>query len=473
MVRIKKLLALLFLAVLVEGCGNSTDVISGLQSSSRSTVSTVVSALQGGTLTHPDTGHTVTLLPNALSADSQVQLTLVPSHFATPIKSDFQKLGTAMNINLGTAQLVGGLKVVLPSQFTAKGNRFVAVELPGGFVLALPTDFDATAGTFAATLSGKQFQSILAQTTSTAPSGSFTVGLVDAAQYEARPDHVPWPSYNLYLFQNGAFQKVLQQGQPVNSGSTLADPGTRPLMVVHGLGSNTPKFDPTVQSILGSASFTTVWGFEYDTLASLADSGPKLRQAYIAIENGGSHDWHHLAHSMGCLVSRQGMENGGSLPYNSNNVVFAAGPHTGSKIVNALQANTSIFKSFLYTLVMNDVMDFTNADGTPCKVSLTDPGFVDLAQGSAATAALNNGAAGKHPKETYRTLGGNDRGLKFDAVDFLVGTYLDDGFVDLVSANPGNLIGSVENATVPDSHTNIVTDTNNGLKTILEYLGRN
>ena len=160
------------------------------------------------------------------------------------------------------------------------------------------------------------------------------------------------------------------------------------------------------------------------------------------------------------------------MPYQSNNVVLAAGPHIGSPIINALQANEGVFTQFITALVINNLMDFKNADGTPCKVSLNDQGFIDLANGSSALAALNANAASNHPKETYRTLGGNNRGLIFAAVNYIVGVNLDDGFVNLVSANPGNLIGSTESQAVPDNHLNITTDATNGLRVILEYLAK-
>ena len=66
-------------------------------------------------------------------------------------------------------------------------------------------------------------------------------------------------------------------------------------------------------------------------------------------------------------------------------------------------------------------------------------------------------------------MGGNDRGLEYDGADFVMGVYLDDGLVDLTSAN-ATVIGAVKSDIVPESHSSIVEDTTNSLPVILSDL---
>lgn len=137
--------------------------------------------------------------------------------------------------------------------------------------------------------------------------------------------------------------------------------------------------------------------------------------------------------------------------------------------MNALQGNLNDFQLVIRYLVVNEFMNFTNADGTPCQVDVHSPGFNDLTDGSATLSVLNAGAATHHPEETYRTLGGNDPGLEYDFADFLIGVYPDDGLVFLGSANPGSVIGAVKSNVVPESHSSIV-DSAESLQLILEDL---
>lgn len=466
--RLLLLSLILLLSIATLGCGgDAQSFVLQNPGDANAPVALQLVAATGSTLTHPATGHSVQIGANGVTGDTQATLSLLTQGLPTPAHPEFLVAGTAIQLDLGNQRLVGTATVFVPFQTSQPASHRLYWLLPGGFYFPLDTTFDPTTSTFTAQLPQSVLANVNPQTTQLSTHSQVTVGLINEATFLARPDHVDWPSYNLYSFENGAFQKVIDQGQVIG---TLPTPGSRPLMVVHGLGSNIPNFDSTVTA-LPAGDFTSVVGFEYDTLSALSTTGPRLRQAYNLLEGTAGRDWHHLAHSMGCLVSRQGFENGGSLPYNTNNVVFAAGPHLGSKIVNALQGSQSTFENFITALVINNIMDFKNADGTPCKVGLTDAGFNDLAEGSAALTALNTGAAGNHPKETYRTLGGNARGLAFDAVNALVGVFLDDGFVDIPSAN-ATTIGAVESQSVPDNHLNITTDTPNGLRVIQEFLSR-
>ncbi len=468
-------LLLLGLVLVLTGCGSQDDFdqVSG-QPGGDSLRATHVSATEGGRVAHPSSGHAVAFSPNALSDNALIAVRLLEASQLT-LRNDreFTPVGQAIRVDsLGTARFVGAIRFEIPFS-TSRSERYGAyLHFPDSLVLPLETRYDAESGLFHATLD-LTGSDVLAQAQASllarSDSGSLTVSLVDESGYLSRPPHTNWPSYNLYAFQNGSFVKVIDQGQTIGA-SPLPTPGSSPLMVVHGLGSDIAHFQAAASYLQQTGAYSQIYGYEYDTLAGLQNVGPRLVQAYNTVETDSSSQWHHLAHSMGTLVSRTAFESEQSLPYTSNQVVFAAGPHQGASIINALQGNLSLFQRFVRYLVVNEAMDFTNADGTPCQVDITAQGFNDLASGSATLAALNTNASSRHPKEAYRTLGGNAPGLKFDLADYLIGVYPSDGLVDLSSANPGSLIGAVDSAVVPTSHTDIVLDTNTALPKIQSFL---
>lgn len=446
------------LSLLLAGCGSSSDLLVGTpvpQPAIESVSASIISA-QGGSIAHPTTGHTATLAPQALGNDGTVSLTLLSSDGIVPRdEAEFDPVGTALRLDTPSA-VRGKLTFSIPYQTISPNQHRLYWQLSNGMLFPLRTQYGN--GTFTGTLDLTQ-ANFLAQAAgqplSQTLGNSFTVVVVDESKFFGRPDHVPWPSYNLYQFQNNTWTRIVNQGVPVN-GAAPPSPGNSPLMFVHGLGSNIPRFQDAAAFMASNGNYSRIYGFEYDTLSGLQTSGPKLDQAYSSLENDSTRHWSHVAHSMGTLVSRVAFEGGIAAPYASNSVAFAAGPHTGSLFVNALQGDLDIFQEVVSFLVLNEVMDFTNADGTPCKVSITDAGFNDLASGNATLAALNTDAASHHPKETYRTVGGNDPGLEFDFADFTAGIYPDDGLVFLYSANPGSLIGAVKSDVVPESHTSIM-----------------
>src|SRR5690606_37257622 len=148
------------------------------------------------------------------------------------------------------------------------------------------------------------------------------VGVVDESDYWGRPPHRPWGSYNVYHWNGRGFTKVVSQGV-----GTWPDLGERPLMLVHGLGSSigTGRFDAMARYLARTGQYTSIVGFEYDTLSPLAGNGTLLGQA-LAARPGQT--WRHMAHSMGSLVTRFAYEK--ALPATAatgNRVVTVCGPH--------------------------------------------------------------------------------------------------------------------------------------------------
>ncbi|MCA9775919.1 MAG: hypothetical protein KC800_04350 [Candidatus Eremiobacteraeota bacterium] len=452
---------------LLSGCGSDSDSFVQTSTAVPQVVSLSLTSQTGGTVLHPS-GHSATFAPTSLEQDTIVTLSLLDaSTIALRNIEEFQPVGQALKIDLSGASVVGQAQFEIPYQTTAPQNHGVYWHLPEGLSIPLVSTYNASTSSFTATVDFTddallQSAAVRARLDST----TITLSVVDESSFLDRPAHVSWPSYNLYVFQNGAFTKVVDQGNTVG---TIPAPGANPLMIVHGLGSNTKRFADAATYFANQGTFTQIYGYEYDTLDGINTTGPRLNTAYALIETNPNSQWKHLGHSMGTLISRVAFENGTNPPYQSNSVVFAAGPHLGSAAINKLQSSLSIFQQFVRYLVVNEVLDFTNADGTPCAVDITDQGFTDLAVGSAALNALNTNAAQNHPEETYRTLGGNDRGLEYDAADFVMGVYLDDGLVDLPSANT-SVIGAVKSDVVPESHSSIVEDTTNSLPVILSDL---
>lgn len=454
--------------LLISGCGSSDSTFVQTQNQQPQVVTQAVTAQTGGTVIHP-VGHSATFAPSSLDGDTSVSLSLLDSSSITLRNSEeFQPKGQALRVDIGGANVVGQAQFDIPFQTDRPDNHGVYWLLPEGIAIPLDATYNESTGRFTASVDfTENALQQSAQTLARLDSGSLTVVVVDETEFLGRPQHVNWPSYNLYVFQNGAFTKVVDQGNTIGN---IPAPGSNPLMIVHGLGSNTERFTEAATYFSGQGSFTQIYGYEYDTLSGINTTGPRLNTAYALIESNPNSEWTHLGHSMGTLISRVAFEDGTMPPYQSNSVAFAAGPHLGSPAINTLQGSLSIFQKFVRFLVVNEVLDFTNADGTPCQVNIDDPGFTDLAVGSSALAALNANAAQNHPEETYRTLGGNDRGLEYDAADFTMGVYLDDGLVNLSSANPGATIGAVKSDVVPESHSTIVEDTVNSLPVILSDL---
>ena len=453
--------------LLLSGCGSDSDSFVQTSTAVPQVVSLSLTSQTGGTVLHPS-GHSATFAPASLEQDTIVTLSLLDASVISLRNiEEFQPVGQALKIDLSGASVVGQAQFEIPYQTTEPQNHGVYWHLPEGLSIPLASTYNSSTSSFIATVDFTddallQSAAVRARLDST----TITLSVVDESSFLDRPAHVSWPSYNLYVFQNGAFTKVVDQGNTIG---TIPPPGANPLMIVHGLGSNTKRFADAATYFASQGTFTQIYGYEYDTLDGINTTGPRLNTAYALIETNPNSQWKHLGHSMGTLISRVAFENGTNPPYQSNSVVFAAGPHLGSAAINKLQSSLSIFQQFVRYLVVNEVLDFTNADGTPCAVDITDQGFTDLAVGSTALNALNTNAAQNHPEETYRTLGGNDRGLEYDAADFVMGVYLDDGLVDLPSAN-ATVIGAVKSDIVPESHSSIVEDTTNSLPVILSDL---
>lgn len=452
----------LFLALSLAGCGGGSSSSSAPNDAAGvvDSVSGLYTLSGGATLTTAG-GHGVVIPAGSLSENAVVQLRVLAAPPASPADPDFRAQGSFLDLQHDADAVTGPIQFRVQAPGAAPQEDFLALHVDGRFV---PLETEVSDG------------GVLVGTLDGAPpgvTGGLTVGAVDASGYFSRPAHQDWPSYNLYVYANGAFTRIVSQGVVVGNLPTL---GAKPLMIVHGLGSSirNQEFVPMAAGLIQQNGYTCVIGFEYDTLDDISANGQFLHQAYVqmnALAPGLA--WHHVAHSMGSLVSRYNWEKTGALPVaaTGNVLVTACGPHSGSPVIQAIQDHPNIAQRFLLSLILNDEMDFTNADGTPCKVSGLEPGFTDLRVGSAFLTALNAGAAGNHPQVGYRTVGGDYRGVEYDLLDFIAygihtSKYLDDGLVDLGSANPSLAnpapytldIGAQAQAVVDENHSTTVTD---------------
>lgn len=288
-------------------------------------------------------------------------------------------------------------------------------------------------------------------------------------QTVTRVPHVEWNSYNLYRFQDGVWVPLIWQGNVLAGIPALGD---RPALIVHGLGSDiaTGRFNSLAVGMQQSG-VTSVLGFEYDTLDGIGDNGNLLIDAFSLLteENPGL-QWRIAAHSMGSLVTRVALESG--VPFDvgqGNRAVLVAGPHLGSEVADQVQARPNLFQEVLQLLVLNGKMEFRNADGARAAVNGQERGFTDLRTDSVALANLNFEAANHHPQFEYRTMAGNDRGPDYEALNRLLGVYLDDGVVDIPSAN-ALVLGQVQVAVGNADHSAIMEDPA-AIVQILQFLG--
>lgn len=285
-----------------------------------------------------------------------------------------------------------------------------------------------------------------------------------------RVAHVNWDTYNLYVFQNGGWNPVIQNGQRVADIPALGD---RPTIVVHGLGSDifSGRFNALATSLQQSGA-TAIFGFEYDSLDSIAKNGGFFEDIFGTLaEQSPDLTWRVVGHSMGGLVVRSAFESGTvfDAAEMGNRVVLAATPNLGSPIAVELTDNPDVVGQALADLVLNGDMEFRNSDGQPVEVEGTEQGFQDLRPDSPFLASLNFEAANAHPQFDYRTVAGNERGSNYEALDRVLGVFADDGVVDISSANSPN-IGALDSAVVPYDHSQIV-ESLDALVVILTFLG--
>jgi pimeloyl-ACP methyl ester carboxylesterase len=301
--------------------------------------------------------------------------------------------------------------------------------------------------------------------------GSFVDNTVGSVQQTVtRVPYVEWNAYNLYRFQNGDWVPIIAQGEVLGD---VPNVGDRPALIVHGLGSDiaSGRFNELAIS-LQQSGVTAVLGFEYDTLDSIAGNGDLLIDALglLTEENPGL-VWRIAAHSMGTLVTRVALESG--IPFDvaetGNVAALVAGPHLGSEVADEVQARPNVFQEALQLLVLNGKMEFRNADGARVAVNGQEQGFTDLRTDSFFLMTQNFEAANRHPQFEYRTMAGNARGTDYEALNRLLGVFLDDGVVDVASAN-ATVIGQVQIAVGNADHSTIVEDPA-AIVQILQFLG--
>lgn len=285
-----------------------------------------------------------------------------------------------------------------------------------------------------------------------------------------RVPYAEWETYNLYRFQDGVWIPVVAHST-VQSG--IPQLGSRPALIVHGLGSDiaSGRFDDLAIA-LQQSGVTDVLGFEYDTLDGIGDNGDLLIEALTLLtEQNPGLQWRIAAHSMGSLVTRVALESG--VPFDvapaGNRAVLVAGPHLGSEVADEVQARPNLFQEVLQLLVLNGKMEFRNANGDRAAVNGQERGFTDLRTDSSFLADQNFEAANHHPQFEYRTVAGAERGADYEALNRLLGVFLDDGVVDVSSANAA-VIGPVQTAVGYADHSAIVEDPAAILQ-ILTFLG--
>lgn len=435
----KKLALLIVCLVFLAACGGQQAGVGNLASTGSALSALRLDNALGA----------IVIPPGALAGPSPA--TLLSPQTLPPLKGA-RALAT-LHVNLGRSELQGPVEVAF-APLVPKVEGLGIVCFVEGVERYFPLDGDGLIGTL------------------NLATGQAPVGPADAdgrdihfvlVSFASRPGYQVWNSYNGYAFERDP-QGQLQLRQFVAGGSlvgSLPALGSRPLMLVHGLGDNVrddPRWLNLARRFLDSGTATGVVAFEYDTQDSVARNGQLLRQFYQLV--GAGMRWRHVAHSMGSLVSRACFEQGGSLPLaaSGNRAFFLCGPHLGTPVVPVLQGNLSVAKRFLRYLVLNEVLIFRNQDGSLCDVEVSRPGFTDLGPGSAFLQQLNQDAANHHAQVVYATLGGTSRGLDYTLLDLVLGVSPDDGLVFLNSANFSGLSSQLSTTAAVDHSQALVED---------------
>jgi pimeloyl-ACP methyl ester carboxylesterase len=285
-----------------------------------------------------------------------------------------------------------------------------------------------------------------------------------------RVAHVDWNAYNLYSFSNGGWNPIVINSQTVGAFPAIGD---RPVIIVHGLGSDilSNRFNALATALQQSGA-TSIFGFEYDSLDSVARNGSFFMEAMTSLtEQSPGQTWRIVGHSMGGLVVRSALENGIPLDVadSGNRAVLVATPNLGSPIAVEVTDNPDVIGQAISDLILNGDMEFRNSDGQPAEVEGTEQGFQDIRPDSQFLAALNFEAANHHPQFEYRSVAGNSRGTQYETLDRILGVFADDGVVDVSSANAA-VTGAVDSAVEPYDHSAIV-ESLESIVAILNFLG--
>lgn len=284
-----------------------------------------------------------------------------------------------------------------------------------------------------------------------------------------RVAHSNWNSYNLYVYQNGSWNPIMSLGNEVGVMPAIGD---RPAIVVHGLGQDirSGRLNALANGLVQSGA-SSVIGFEYDTLDSIAKNGNLFLEAFgYLTEQAPGTTWRIAAHSMGALVTRVALES--EIPLDvgeGNRAVFVAGPHTGSEVAEELQDRSDLIGRALGDLILKGRLEFRNADGSLVAVSGQEQGFTDLRRDSQFLTTLNFEAANRHPQFAYLTLAGNARGDEYEALNRILGVYAADGVVNVDSAL-APVIGAINSAILGYDHSRIV-EAEEAIVAILTFMG--
>ena len=431
----------------------------------------------GGTITST-AGHVITMPPGALSGAGIVTVEVLPGAPGQPTNGEFLAVGPYVRIHFGEATLEAAFTIEAPYAITDPDDTFL-VWYHDGIFTPLDTTVDPVGGSLTADFDfDPDTFEVLGALPETFVDGNGAqevfIGVCEASAFGSRPPHVPWPSYNAYFYDlfTEQFVEFIHQGTVTQSPPAL---GAKPGAFVHGLGSDISgqEFVNMAQYLFAQGTVTGVVGFEYDTLATLDSRGQMLNEAYqhfVTYADPGV-PWRHVAHSQGTIVSRWAWEQTGGLPVpaTGNQMVLIAGPHLGTPLINALEANLSLWKRVIRYASLNEFFHFVNADGVRCQVSVNDPGWSQITVGAPFLAGLN--ANVMHTNAGYRTIAGT-RATYLGIIDLIIGLHLDDGLVDKWSAN-ASIVQQTELAEVPDNHHVLVVDTENSIPVVNQFLQGN
>lgn len=425
-----------------------------------------VTVAEGATLTLKN-GLQVTIPPNSLSTDTTVTLTELGSRAVQVGPRVMVPVGADATLNLGTAHLIGPISFQAPRPTAEKAKNVSLRAVTQGVPLPLKTVDSPDKSMARATLPvDKRFTAL----------SIVSVGFLASAGYNGHVPYEPWAGYNLYVYKvlaNGkyGFVKFVDQSRVIAG----FDLGERPLLIVHGLGGSIRdgEMDKMAEHMRVNGNFTSIVGFEYDTLASIAQTAGRCRSAIAQLNAppfrpSGSplRQWSHIAHSLGTLVTRSAFEmrNAARLPIAGARVALVCSPSLGTPIATRQEK----MQSFVKYMVLNNNTNWVNSNGQECKVTGKEPSFVDMRPKSNYVQQLNARVA--HPQAVYVALAGGKRLPRTQALDIIAGVYVTDGLVNLDSATTPLMQFADSLVLKNDDHFSSITDDKVSLPAVLHFL---
>jgi triacylglycerol esterase/lipase EstA (alpha/beta hydrolase family) len=458
--------------------GTKSSFVSVIVAGAVGSVSQIVSAAAGGTITLPD-GSSVTIPANVLTADQNITL----SELSAPAQPPNQLM-----VGLGSTLLVTFSNPIQPAVRPAQPRRGSTIGQSSPNDQTSPSlTFTISESTAPSGLNGSEGLASIADTANNTFFGPVTY----SAQGQTAQLSVPYSALtgleNPVSSVAVAPVNTVYQAYPTNLPPAVALPaelcwqpssstwndftancssevsGQKVLVVVHGMMSCVEQLG-TLASYMQTTfapnpvEYDLVVGFDYDWTQSLTGNGNLLAAFLEQLSSASKIDI--IAHSEGVPVSLYGASQASDHGL-IRNFIGLAGPILGTPIAGDQAVEQEIFDN--YTATICPASD--TFQKTPFATLVQSPFVGDLQENSAALKTIIQAAVGNLSNTTILLAGGNSEGLLFfyylwPGHTDPFGTTPNDGIVGLDSAlafNSGLVVHPLP--PFPLFHTDLPGDT--------------